>query len=91
MTHRRDRRRGLGPLGDQWAAAAQSHHVHDAELVDDPAIPAGTPALLSRPEAEDVLEVLDAVTAAVPAGPGRSRVEELALLLRQRLREGESA
>lgn len=75
-------------MGGQWVRAAAAHHVHDAELVDDErlAIPAGTPALLSRDEATDVLEILDAVTAATPPGPGRTRVEELALVLRQRLR-----
>ncbi|SIO86147.1 hypothetical protein [Nocardiopsis sp. JB363] len=83
------RRGGLGPMGGQWVAAAAATHVHDAELVDEHrlAVPAGTPALLSREEADDVLEVLDAVTATAPAGPERTRVEELSLLLRQRLRE----
>ncbi|WP_152521304.1 hypothetical protein [Nocardiopsis ganjiahuensis] len=82
------RRGGLGPRGGQWVAAAAATHVHDAEVVDDErlAVPAGTPALLSREEAEDVLEVLDAVAAATQAGPGRARCEELALVLRQRLR-----
>lgn len=83
------RRGGLGPRGGQWVRAAAATHVHEAELVDDERIelPAGTPALLSREEASDVLEVLDAVTAATPAGAGRARVEDLALVLRERLRE----
>lgn len=83
------RRGGLGPQGGQWVRAAAAHHVHDAELVDEErlAVPAGTPALLSRAEADDVIEVLDMVAAAAPAGPGRTRVEALGLLLRQRLRE----
>lgn len=69
--------------------AAAATHIHEAELVDEErlAVPAGTPALLSREEADDVLEVLDAVAAATPAGPGRTRVEDLALSLRARLRE----
>lgn len=83
------RRGGLGPMGGMWAQTAAAHHVHEAEVVDDDllAVPAGTPALLTREEAEDVLEVLDLVAATAPAGPGRTRVEELALLLRQRIRE----
>ncbi|MGW5880230.1 hypothetical protein ACWFMI_27155 [Nocardiopsis terrae] len=82
------RRGGLGPRGGQWVAAAAAHHVHEAEIVDQEqlAVPAGTPALLSRAEAEDVLEVLEAVAVATPAGPGKARVEELALVLRERLR-----
>ncbi|MBB5495805.1 hypothetical protein [Nocardiopsis metallicus] len=83
------RKGGLGPRGSRWVAAAAAHHIHDAEVVDDErlAVPAGTPALLSRSEAEDVLEVLEAVAVATPAGPGKVRVEELALALRERLRE----
>ena len=67
---------------------AAENRVHDAEVVDEDllAVPAGTPALLTREEADDVLEVLDLVAATAPAGAGRERCEELALLLRQRLR-----
>lgn len=76
-------------MGGMWAQTAAAQHVHEAEIVDDEqiAVPAGTPALLSRDEALDVLEVLDAVAIATPAGAGRTRVEDLALRLRQRLRE----
>lgn len=82
-------RGGLGPRGGQWVRAAAATHVHEAELVDEERLqlPAGTPALLSREEARDVLEVLDMVAATAPAGAGRTRVEELALVLRERLRE----
>lgn len=82
-------RGGLGPRGGAWVRAAAAHHVHTAEVLDhDPcaAIPAGTPALLSRDEADDVLEVLDTVAAAMHPGPGRDRVEDLSRVLRERLR-----
>lgn len=83
------RRGGLGPMGGLWVQAAAENRVHEAEVLDPERIeiPAGTPALLTREEADDVLEVLDLVTATASEGPGRSRCEELALLLRQRLRQ----
>lgn len=75
-------------MGGMWAQTAAAQHVHEAEIVDDEqiAVPAGTPALVSRDEAEDLLEILDLVSATAPAGQGRERCEELAMLLRQRLR-----
>lgn len=83
------RRGGLGPMGGLWAQAAAENRVHEAEVLDPERIeiPAGTPALLTREEADDVLEVLDLVAATARAGAGRDRCEELALLLRQRLRQ----
>jgi hypothetical protein len=74
-------------MGGMWAQTAAAQHVYEAEIVDDEriAVPAGTPALLTQDEADDLIEILDAVAAAAPLGPGRSRAEELALLLRQRL------
>lgn len=76
-------------MGGMWARTAADQRVYDAEIIDDErlAVPPGTPALLSRAEAEDVIEILDTVAAAAPAGPGRARVDELSVLLRQRLRD----
>jgi hypothetical protein len=75
-------------MGGAWIRTAAAHQIHDAELVDEDriAVAAGAPALLGPEEAADVIEVLDAVAAASPAGAGRDRVEDLALLLRERLR-----
>lgn len=76
-------------MGGMWARTAADQRVYDAEIIDDErlAVPPGTPALLSRTEAEDMIEILDVVAAAAPAGPGRARAEELSVLLRQRLRD----
>lgn len=76
-------------MGGTWLRAAAENTVHEAEVLDLERIeiPAGTPALLTPDEATDVLEVLDLVAATAPAGQGRDRCEELALLLRQRLRD----
>ncbi|MFJ6022954.1 hypothetical protein ACIQFP_26720 [Nocardiopsis alba] len=76
-------------MGGLWAQAAADSRVHEAEVVDDDllAVPAGTPPLLTLDEATDVLEVLDLVATTAPAGKGRDRCEELAFILRERLRE----
>lgn len=76
-------------MGGMWARTAADQRVYDAEIIDEErlAVPPGTPALLSRTEAEDMIEILDVVAAAAPAGPGRARAEELSVLLRQRLRD----
>ncbi|WP_436892280.1 hypothetical protein [Nocardiopsis dassonvillei] len=79
------RRGGLGPRGGAWVRSAAAHQVHDAEVVDDELVPAGTPALLSVPEAVDVLAVLEAAVVATPPGAARDRVTELARVLADRL------
>lgn len=80
-------RGGLGGAGRARVRAGLGAYAPlvDAELVDDAALPPGSPALLAEAEAAEVLALLDAAAAAGGAHPIAVRAEQLAAAIRARL------